>query len=390
MSDSPHISASEAAQLLGVSLATLYSYVSRGLLRSSAPGPERRKRYPLDEVQRLAARRADGKRAGHVATDAMCWGLPVLETRIASIQDGQLRYRGQDPFILAEHATLEHTARLLWASEPDPFEAPAPRWPKPLHDSLRQATAGQPVLLRSLAALPALAQAIPAIEPQHGELADAALMRVLAALLLGCKPSAVPLHEQVAQAWGVAQDGALIRAALVLLADHELNASTFSVRCVASTGAPRWAAVCAGLAALAGPAHGGGSRAARQRIDAALAGTAPASAPWPAMGHPLYPQGDPRARHLLARLQAHRPHDERCAAVLALARAAESQSGLAPNTDWALAALGTVCGWPPDAGELLFALGRCAGWIAHAVEQAEAGSLIRPRARYIGPSLPPS
>ena len=90
------LSAAEAASLLNVSLPTLYSYVSRGLLASVSNGQSRRKRYLQEDVLRLAARKNDAKRGGQTAVAAMHWGLPVLETRISHILDGRLLYRGCD------------------------------------------------------------------------------------------------------------------------------------------------------------------------------------------------------------------------------------------------------------------------------------------------------
>jgi len=106
------LSAPDAARLLGVSPPTLYSYVSRGLLGSVSNGQSRRKRYPQEDVLRLAARKNDAKRGGQTATAAMHWGLPVLETQISQILDGRLLYRGCDATALAESATLGTTASL--------------------------------------------------------------------------------------------------------------------------------------------------------------------------------------------------------------------------------------------------------------------------------------
>ncbi|WP_377701268.1 citrate synthase [Pseudoduganella sp. UC29_71] len=108
------LSSKEAAAILGVSAATLYAYVSRGLLASIADGKARSKRYAREDVLRLAARKADGKRAGHAVAAAMSWGVPVLESRISLIADGKLYYRGRDSSVLAAGATLEQAAAILW------------------------------------------------------------------------------------------------------------------------------------------------------------------------------------------------------------------------------------------------------------------------------------
>lgn len=383
------LSALDAARLLGVSLPTLYSYVSRGLLASVSNGASRRKRYPQEDVLRLAARRSDAKRGGQTAVAAMHWGLPVLETQISHILDGRLLYRGCDATALAQHATLEAVACLLWDDNASNyFQQDAPALPQ----GLASAPDATP-LMRAMLAMATLAQHLPMATDilQSGP----GLMRILAAALLQTAPSAQPLHRQLAQAWNAdAEQTELLRATLVLLADHELNTSTFAVRCVASTGASLPAALGAGLAALSGDKHGGGSAAARRMLTQALAAPDAKDAignyyttiapEFAGFGHPLYPHGDPRAAYLLERLSAMSTEHSLLRAILAACTAAGELLDARPNADLALAAMELAFGWPEGAGMSVFALARSAGWIAHAAEQAASAALIRPRARYIG------
>ncbi|WP_338678692.1 citrate synthase family protein [Janthinobacterium sp. TB1-E2] len=382
------LSALDAAHLLGVSLPTLYSYVSRGLLASVSNGDSRRKRYPQEDVLRLAARKNDAKRGGQTAVAAMHWGLPVLETKISHILDGRLLYRGCDATTLAESATLEAAASLLWDDGAgDYFQQDAPTLPQGLASA-----PGATPLARAMLAM-AMLSSLPA--PADLLQSGPALMRILAAALLQTAPSALPLHRQLAQAWQADTDQTeLLRAALVLLADHELNASTFAVRCVASTGASLPAALGAGLAALSGDRHGGGSAAARCMLMQALAAPDARDAigafyktiapEFAGFGHPLYPQGDPRAAYLLDRLVALSHEHPRLHAILSVCAMAGELLDAKPNADLALAAMELAFGWPESAGVSVFALARSAGWIAHANEQAASAALIRPRARYIG------
>lgn len=392
------LSASEAASVLGISVATLYSYVSRGLLTPTGAAASRSKRYPREAVLRLAARKADGKRGGHQAEASMHWGVPVLETSISRIDDGRLYYRGHDAVALAADASLEKTACILWDQTHHAcFDGTFPVLPARLFDDLRAVTRAIGPLERSMAWLPVLGHGA-AVQPDRPATLcskGAVLMRILAAALLGTQLSTAPLHLQVGEAWGATPAQCdLIRSALVILAEHELNASTFTVRCAASTGASLPAALCAGLAALSGPKHGGSIQSVKAMLDAALAASSPTqvvAGHFPADGctpngymHRLYPNGDPRARFLLERL-ARLPFAVPGAdTIIALGVEEGAKRGLSPNLDLALSAMQLAFGWPEHAALILFALARSAGWIAHAAEQMGTDALIRPRARYIG------
>ncbi|GGC85619.1 citrate synthase family protein [Undibacterium terreum] len=407
-----NLSAAEAAGLLGISLPTLYAYVSRGILRSIAEEGQRSRRYLHEEVLKLAARNNDSRRAGRTAEGAIDWGVPVLESSITLIADGKLSYRGRDAIELAKTATLEQVAQLLWAHDgEDLFDSPA-RWARQeagakLWRSMQSPLSKLPPLDRAMSLLPAIAPHLQHTWGRTGPAmlhSGAQLMQVLAAALtaddIGGAANREPIHHLVAQAWGLdAHAAELLRSAMVLCADHELNASTFTVRCVASTGANLYAAVSAGLAALSGPRHGGESQRVRMLLDAALEhediprflservrhadGLPGYGHILSGFGHPLYPQRDPRGSLLLQMLPQF-AGPAKAEALLAIAEAGRQVTGQQPNIDFALAALEIACGWPRSGGLLLFALGRSAGWIAHAMEQAADGRLIRPRARYVG------
>jgi citrate synthase len=180
---------------------------------------------------------------------------------------------------------------------------------------------------------------------------------------------------------------------LILCADHELNVSSFTARCVASAGATPYAVVGAGLAALTGLRHGGNTG----RVEALFAeartpgGVTATLARWvrrgevlPGFGHRLYPEGDPRGAALLEMVSTALPRQRGIRLAHALAEGVQALHGEAPNIDFALVALARALDLPPGAPLALFALGRTAGWVGHALEQYAAGDLIRPRARYVG------
>lgn len=202
----------------------------------------------------------------------------------------------------------------------------------------------------------------------------------------GVKPGQTPLHERLSALWGLNETRReWIRRALVLVADHELNASTFACRVAASTGAPLAASVLAGLTALSGPKHGGATRALISLLkDAGENGAQAAVQAWldgrgqvPGFGHPLYLHGDIRATSLCVLFTCDPLMQEVAASVL-------EATGQHPNIDFALVALMRTADLPETAPFTIFLLGRSVGWAAHAMEQVRDGSLIRPRARYLG------
>src|SRR6201985_3405113 len=117
------ISSAEAARRLGVSPATLYAYVSRGLLRSEGTTGQRERRYRVDDVSRLKRRRDIGRKAEAIAANALDFGTPVLESSLTLIENGRLYYRGHDAARLARSASLEQVAHLLWECDDRPFGA---------------------------------------------------------------------------------------------------------------------------------------------------------------------------------------------------------------------------------------------------------------------------
>ena len=221
------------------------------------------------------------------------------------------------------------------------------------------------------------------------------VLRLLTAAITARPLSPAPVHEQLAAAWKVSpQHMPLIRAALVLSADHEFNASAFAARVVASTGANLYGAVLAGLAAINGPRHGGLTRRVASLFDelkrapdleAELAARIRDHVYIPGFGHQLYPDGDVRAQTLFELLREMAPQSPELAFAERLAAAAERLINRKANVDFTTVVVEKVLGLPKDSALAMFLLGRTVGWIAHALEQAAHGALIRPRARYTGP-----
>lgn len=397
------LSSKEAARRLGVSAATLYAYVSRGLLRSEGNLGERERRYRADDVSRLKRRREVGRKAESIAANALDFGTPVLESALTLIENGHLFYRGQDATLLARTASLEQVAQILWDCDERPFGA---RNLPPMSAALRSAwlaAASLPPVDSCLVLLPAAARwDHPSwVEDRNAMLETGArILRLLAAAVTSQPLSDKPVHEQLAEAWHLpAEQASLIRAALVLSADHEFNASAFAARVVASTGANLYGSTMAGLVAINGPRHGGLTRRVADLfsdlkdvgdIDAELARRVRERIYIPGFGHPLYPDGDVRAVTLLAMLRERMPSSPELAFADGVAASAERLIDRKPTVDFATVTLERALGLPKDSALALFLLGRTVGWIAHAVEQATHGSVIRPRARYTGPRTTPA
>ena len=385
------ISAAEAARNLDVTRATLYAYVSRGFIRSEAgPGASRARRYSRDDVERLRRRAAERRDPDKVAAHALQWGMPVLESSITLIADDTLYYRGHDVVSLARDASVEAVASLIWTGRLDDrrpeFAPPAPSVPAPR---------STPFIIRAQAAL-ALASAV---DHQAFDLRSDAVVRAgwrILDLLVGIEAPRArgPIDVALARGWRLRPGSdAVVRAAIILCADHELNVSAFTARCVASAGSNPYAVVTAGLAALEGTKHGGSTArveatlAAMRRersLRAALAERLRHGQRIDGFGHPLYRQGDSRAAALLDMLERRYPKSPELRYARDFARAATALTGERPNVDFALGAVSRVLGLPSGSGLTLFAVGRTIGWIGHAIEQYAVDHIIRPRAKYVG------
>jgi citrate synthase len=389
------MTAAEAAGALHVSIPTLYAYVSRGFVRSqSTPGASRARGYSRDDVERLRRRTEARRDPENAATRALQWGVPILESSLTLIDGNTLYYRGHDSAALARSRSLEEVASLIWTGR---FEAAFPavhvRAPAPERSSLR----GLSFVTRVQSTLAAASAHDPlAFDVRAAKVAQCGwrIIQLLAAAATGAGFDAPTIDQALARAWGVSGRGVdVLRAALILCADHELNVSSFTARCVASAGSNPYAVVIAGLAALEGTRHGGAgarveSMLASMRRMRDLPGAVEArlrrGEPIDGFGHPLYPHGDPRAAMLLEMLRERYAKSAELTFVMNFADAAAAAIRETPNVDFALAALARVLRLPVGSPLTLFAIARTIGWVGHAIEQYETGQLIRPRAKYVG------
>ena len=405
------MTAAEAAQRLGVKQTTLYAYVSRGVLFRRKAADGRGSLFDAGEVEQLARRGRPRRQAGSADI--------VIESAITEIAGSQFRYRGADVTDLAVRRSFEDVAGWLWAGR---FPAGSPQPWRARAEAVAAGQAAQAALPPGALPLERLQVIVPAMaatDPLRLQLDPPAVMAAGQNMITGmaeCLPGPAGRPGEVAAGTGAgpAHGGAIagrlwshltgrratpallaaLSAALVLVADHELAASTLAARVAASVRADPYAVVATGLGAVSGALHGGASLGAETLLSAAAV---PADVPpvirdllrrgerVPGFGHFVYRAGDPRAALLLDLVRAAAPRDGRLAVAEVVLAEVAARGLPGPNIDFALAVLTRVAGMPDGAGEAIFAVGRTAGWIAHAIEEYARATPLRPRAVYTGP-----
>lgn len=405
-----YLSADEVVAALAISKGTLYSYVSRGLIRSiETEGKSRARRYLAADVERLEQRKAQRRDPTQAAATALHFGDPVLASAITLIADGDYYYRGQRVLDLIELYGFEAVTTLLWTGT----LAVTPPWPAGgvslspavVTIATQQLRANNPAVAFQLALLSGATADLAAYNQQPPMVAQTG-RRILDLMvqLLENDPhpmqtgqptvaSSASIATRLQRCWLPDQPAhaAVLDQALILCADHEFNVSSFTARCVASAGSTPYAAVVAALSALQGYRHGGVTARVMAFLRAATVDPQQTVIEYlrrgeslPGLGHRLYPQGDPRWRALLALAEQAAPTAPILPVVQALLAAATQAGQEPPNLDLGLAMLAVALALPSYAPFALFALGRTAGWIGHIIEQYETGELIRPRAHYQG------
>jgi citrate synthase len=351
-------------------------------------------------------------------------GVVVAESAVSSIDPdaGVLMYRGYDIADLAEHSTYEEVAYLLLHGElPDEAalkglknELARRDLPDAVAEAVdRSAADAAPMdMVRTVASMLSFGADDAGVTDRDASLAAAS--RLIAQL-----PTAIARHQRRREGLEpVAPDPALghsenflamltgkrpsereariFDVAMIVHAEHEMNASTFTARVVAGTGADLTAAVVAGIAALSGPLHGGANAAAMalfeqwgsaERTPAAVHEMLERKAKLFGFGHPLYRAYDPRAT-ILKRLSEELSEQGGDPNWFAITNAAErtvfEEKALYPNVDLYSASVYRYLGIPTDLFTPVFAASRVAGQAAHVLEQQSDNRIIRPSATYVG------
>ena len=396
-----YLTAKEAAAELNIALPTLYAYVSRGLIRSE-PGNDqsRSRRYYVEDVRRLKERKQTRHNPDRAAERALDAGSPVLESAITLIAEDSLYYRGHNVQILARQRSVEEVAALIWTGNlaVDGLSAGQIGRCSPRCQAVLPYLADLRPLERCQAILPlAAVDDLAAYDLQPAAVAQTGgrILHLLTLTIAQAEAIDGSIVRTLQQAWTphdpVAQF--LLSAALILCADHELNASTFTARCAASTGSNPYAAVSAGLAALQGFKHGTASEQVEaffrevegaESVRQALANRLKRGDLIPGYGHVIYREVDPRARLLHQLLSEHYPTSPALALTNAIIQETDSLIEPRHNIDFMLATLARALHLPDGSAPALFGLGRTIGWVGHIIEQYQHDRIIRPRARYTG------
>jgi citrate synthase len=422
MINTRRLTSAETAKRLGVKPATLYAYVSRGLLsreRTSAGST-----FDPQEVERLARssrrpyrdpseRSTEGRvvlrrGGGGGATD------PVFVTELTLIQNGRFFYRGLDAVELSRSRSFEEVASWLWSGD---WSSDRPPWQTPAA-SVKAVTA----VLESIGprstpgerfALTVVTAAL-ADELRH-DLSRTAVRitgRSLVAVLVDAMPvlagqgrarrsDELSISERLWRRLSrLPLDSgrkAALEAALVLSADHELAPSTLAARVAASFRADPYAVVATGLGPTGGawrPGTTGAPGEVEDLLREALANDPEraigdrlrrSGSPAPGFGMPLYPAGDPRGGELLARLAEIGGRPERQALVERVVEIGHERGFPPPNVDFGLGALAFCAQMIPGAAHAMATIGKVVGWLAHAMEEYADPTRFRSRAAYLGP-----
>ena len=297
---------------------------------------------------------------------------------------------------------MEDVAGLIWLGDIDMERGDIfQREPQTLSKSIRLvARTAQSLapLARLQAVLPLLAESdVAAYDKRPGAVArtGARVLKTFALVATAKEKTSLSMAQTLQQGWAAdsPQSADLFKFALILCADHELNVSSFTARCVASAHATPYSAVLAGLAALQGVRHGGQTGQVEallrevqvpKQAKARISGRLRRGESIPGFGHRLYPDGDPRATLLLKQLGKTYSKSSELALAKAVVSQAHKITGEHPTIDFALVALSNVLQLPAGTALAIFALGRTIGWIGHVIEQYQTDRLIRPRARYVG------
>ncbi|KZF09313.1 hypothetical protein A2J03_02855 [Rhodococcus sp. EPR-157] len=371
------LTTAQAAARLGVKPETVYAYVSRGLLTSTRLPGVRGSMFDVDEVESLAGR--DTARRTDIGA------VERIRTRTTLLDHDTLYYRGRDAVELSSR-TFESVAHFVWTGdvEDDVQFIADPVVVQRCREAIALMAPGS----RSIDRIRIAVDIAATYRPMRFDIGAKSVIDEAGHLLatLGASLGSSSTEQSVAKLiWDALRSETsdppglvILQAALNLLADHGLAASTLAVRVAASTRAHIYSVLSAGLGCIDGPLHGSAAepayrflKAAREDPISALAQQLRSGTRVPGFGHVIYTDRDPRAEELLRLLRdpALGADPDVIAASDVVIEEMRDRFDTFPNSDFALAALTCAYGLRPDAPEALFAIARIVGWTAHALEE---------------------
>ncbi len=345
----------------------------------SIEGNKRRCRYLRSDVEQLLQKKKLHRQPEKELQQALYGGMPLLTTRVSRIEQGELYYRERAISDLLE-TSFEDVIELLW------LLPEAIVWKIVFLPKLKLSIQEQPFLLRaqmSLLLLSASDNMSHSLTAQRVTHTGLQVLNMVVMLACG-KMITKSIAQTLQRGWRCSPKIlSCLNTTLILCAEHELNSSTFTGRCIASTNANFYEVIIGALAAFSGSKHGGTYYQISDEFAAMLEQPKAYFQQHLRQGslvgfhHTLYPQGDPRAKLLLAALS-------KCAdpgRYKPIKKAVNflQQEGFHPSVDFALVAMEYCLQLPKAAGLQLFIIGRIAGWVAHAFEQYQHDQQIRPR-----------
>lgn len=400
-------------QLLGIKAGTLYTYVSRGWIRSTAGADKKLKLYSREDIEKLRTRGHAKSGERFTANDGLRWGEPILNTSITQLSPAGPKYRNRLAVdLVGAHCSFEVVAELLWSGtwldEPITwhFEPPLLNGNRLLNSLGELKGVADIVQTFSLLTLAAGIAEQNRTEIKRGTTILAA--RQLIASMVGCfgfiskhrsfvfSQNAKGVAEGLARALAIRvsdENVSVLNAVLVVVADHEMAPPTFAARVAASSGADLYSCILAALCTHAGTRV----RNACGKVEEMFA-DAPTDTQFrgrmktphksggklPGFNHPLYPEGDPRARVLIGLAKNMSAQTKQSERFYRLIDYIAEELRVQPSVEAGVASICFALGLPKQSAVGLFTLGRTAGWVAHVLEQRLAGIMLRPTPRYAG------
>lgn len=399
------ITSEEAAKRLNVKRATVYSYVSRGLIEPRETHRSKGSLFDAMEIEHLANRGRKSRKADGAG--------PMFMSAITNIHNGEYYYRGRSACELARQNDYEDVVAYLWQTDPDRLKF-SPN--AEMAAELRHQTQVLPAYVLPFERMKIMISLAAPLDPMRHDLNPGAVINRVSTLM-ATMVDVIPLPKGGASFRPANSEPGFVRhlwshlsatppedelfralnAALIVTADADVTSpTTIAARMGASVNADIYSVLAAGMHCSGGPVQSASSLAVESYLDGLnndksinqfIGERLREGHSLPGFGHHRFPEGDRRAQTILEILTSLAGTNSR-ARKLAEFLEIQQQRGIEPpNIGFAIAALAYVAGMVRGSGDLIFAFARMAGWTAHAIEQYQsAGESARAPSLYVGPA----